>query len=100
MLQNLVETDVNICVNSTDSDRAVQTRHPAGRCNCKLPRLALSNCWRCGFLRLELDGARPQTANGCEQCPHEEKEFYSHQPILCSFDSDIREKSKVCPIRL
>src|SRR4051812_34618773 len=53
MLQNLVEANVDICIDPADSDRAVQPRHPTRRRNCKLPWLTLSNCGR-GFLRLEL----------------------------------------------
>src|SRR5207249_2306431 len=50
MLQNLVEADVDICIDSADSDRAVQPRQPTGRCDCKLPGFAFGNCWRCGLL--------------------------------------------------
>jgi hypothetical protein len=64
MLQNLVEADVDICVDSTDSDRPVQARHPTGRCDRKLPRLALCNRGRRRFLRREFHRACPDTADG------------------------------------
>src|SRR5438874_6417786 len=82
VLQDLVEANVDICVDSADSDRAVQPRHPTRRGNCKLPWLILGNCgWR-GSLRLELQRARLENASNCEHCAREEKRFCIHRSIL------------------
>ena len=51
MLENLIEADVDICVDPADSDRPVQARHPTGRCDSKMPRFALCDCWRRRFFR-------------------------------------------------
>src|SRR5262249_40674980 len=84
MLQNFWEGDVYISVDAADSNGPIQARHPPGNRNRKLPRLALSNCRRHAFLRLELQRTRAESANNCEHCGCEEKPFYSHRPILCT----------------
>ena len=83
VLQNLADADVDICVDAPDSNRAVHARQPTGNGNRELPRLALCNRWRRGFLRLELYRSCVQAANNCEHCSHERKEFCPHEPILC-----------------
>src|SRR6266545_2417884 len=76
MLQNLVKANVDICVDSADSDCAVQPRHPTRRRNCKMPRFALRNRWRRGFLR-----SRVRLRSGekdlcrCQRSPYEEERF-------------------------
>src|SRR5437762_1091633 len=43
MLENLIEADVDICVDSADSNRAIQARGPTGSCDGKLPGFAFDN---------------------------------------------------------
>src|SRR5215468_2657756 len=58
MLQNLVEADVYVRVHTADSDGTVDARHQTRNGDRKLPRLALCNCWRGSFLRLQFQRAR------------------------------------------
>jgi hypothetical protein len=64
VLQNFIDGDVYICVDPADSDRAVHARQPTGRCDRKLPRLALNNCGRRAFLRRQFHRACADTADG------------------------------------
>ena len=41
VLQNLINADIYVCIDTADSDRPADAREPAGHCDRKLPRLAL-----------------------------------------------------------
>src|SRR5690349_2145761 len=68
VLQDLVETDVDVCVHAANSNCATHPSKPTRRCDSKLPRLALRNRRRCCFFWLQLQCSSGDGANQCTQC--------------------------------
>src|SRR5215475_15065308 len=68
MLQDLVEANVYVRVHAAYSDGTVDARHQTRNGNSKLPRLALGNAWRRGFLWLQVQCTSGQRADGRRGC--------------------------------